>query len=144
MQKRQRNVQKSVMHVRSCCFAIKPDVFYTFSLPSRRWILKSQGQRKEVFTWENSHWREFHTGMTSWFRIGFTWWLGHFISRLYENSLNVDQIHVRVNYAYAITPKRVVVSRLHDTVAKFRIGVKFSLWYNNRGELTPVWLAPAY
>ena len=27
MQKRLRNVQKSVMHVRGCCFAIKPAVF---------------------------------------------------------------------------------------------------------------------
>ena len=33
-----------------------------------------------VFTCENSHRREFHTGMTFWFRITFTWWLGHFIS----------------------------------------------------------------
>ena len=33
-----------------------------------------------VFTWENSHWREFHTGMTFWFRIAFTWWVGRFIS----------------------------------------------------------------
>ena len=24
--------------------------------------------------------REFHTGMTFWLRIAFTWWLGHFIS----------------------------------------------------------------
>ena len=31
--------------------------------------------------WENSHWRESHTGMTFWFCIAFTWWLGHFISR---------------------------------------------------------------
>ena len=35
------------------------------------------------------------------------------------------------------TPKRVVVSRLHDTVARFRAGVEFSPRYNNRGELTP-------
>ena len=28
VQKRQRNVQKSVMHVRSCCFVIKPIVCY--------------------------------------------------------------------------------------------------------------------
>ena len=34
-----------------------------------------------VFTWENSHWREFHTGMTFLFCIAFTLWLGHFISR---------------------------------------------------------------
>ena len=35
VQKQKRNVQKSVMHVRSCCFAynIKPIVFLTFSLP---------------------------------------------------------------------------------------------------------------
>jgi len=25
--------------------------------------------------------KEFHTAMTFWFRIAFTWWLGHFISR---------------------------------------------------------------
>ena len=34
-----------------------------------------------MFTWENSHQREFHTGVTFWFCIPFTWWLGHFISR---------------------------------------------------------------
>ena len=33
-----------------------------------------------MFTWENWHQREFHTRMTFWFRITFTWWLGHFIS----------------------------------------------------------------
>ena len=32
-----------------------------------------------MFTLENSHRREFHNGMTFWFRIAFTWWLGHFI-----------------------------------------------------------------
>ena len=35
---------------------------------------------KGVFTWENSHRREFHTRMTFWFCIAFTRWLGHFIS----------------------------------------------------------------
>ena len=44
------------------------------------------------FTWENSYRREFHTGMTSWFRNAFTWWLGHFISRLYEDTLHVDKL----------------------------------------------------
>ena len=34
------------------------------------------------------------------------------------------------------TPKRVVVSRLHDTVGRFRTGLKFSARYKNRGELT--------
>ena len=32
------------------------------------------------------------------------------------------------------------ISRLHDTIARFRTRVKFSPWYNNRGELTPGWL----
>ena len=35
------------------------------------------------------------------------------------------------------TPKRVVVSCLHDTAARFRKGVKFSPRYKNWGELTP-------
>ena len=34
------------------------------------------------------------------------------------------------------TLKRVVVSRLHDTDVRFRTGVKFFPWYNNRGVLT--------
>ena len=34
-----------------------------------------------MLTWESSHRREFHTEITFWFRIAFTWWLGHFISR---------------------------------------------------------------
>ena len=38
------------------------------------------GVDKGVFTWENSHHCEFHTGLTFWFCIPFTWRLGHFIS----------------------------------------------------------------
>ena len=72
---------------------------------------------------------------------------------LFECALHVDKIHVRfktANITHALpvpiyrqtdcTPKRqkrVVVSRLNDTVARFRTGVKFSPRYNNRGELTP-------
>ena len=33
----------------------------------------SLSTNKGVFTWENSHWRKFHTGMTSWLCITFTW-----------------------------------------------------------------------
>ena len=57
---------------------------------------------------------------------------------------------LRMRYPFQSTgrrishPKRVVISRLLDAVAKFRTGVKFSLQYNNWGELTPVWLAPAW
>ena len=93
--------------------------------------------------------------MTSWFRIAFTWWLGHFaVSRLYEGTLHFDEIRLRfkmANITHALpglladfTTKRVVVSRLHDTVAKFPTGVKFSPRYNNGSELTPGWLAPAW
>ena len=76
--------------------------------------------------------------------------MGRFISRLFEGTLHVDKIHVRfkiANITHALPvlvhrqkdfkPKRVVVSRLHDAAAKFRTGVKFSLRYNNRGDITP-------
>ena len=66
---------------------------------------------------------------------------------LFEGTLHVDKIHVRfkiANITHALpvpvyrqtdfTPKRVVVSRLHDTVARFRTGVKFSPRYSNWGD----------
>ena len=75
---------------------------------------------------------------------------GSFHISLFEGTLHVDKIHVRLkitNITHALpnpvcrqtdfTPKRAVISRLHDTVARFRTGVKFSPRYNNRGELTP-------
>ena len=114
-------------------------------------------ETNRVFTWENSHLRDFHTRMTSWFCIMFTWWLGHFISCLYDGTLHVDNIHVWfkiLNITHALltpvylqtdfTPKWVVILHLHDTVVKFWTGVKFLFLYNNWGELTPVWLVPAW
>ena len=75
---------------------------------------------------------------------------GSFHISLFEGTLHVDKIHVRftiakITHALPVpvyqqtdfTPKLVVVSRLHDTVARFRTGVKFSPPYNNRGEFTP-------
>ena len=75
--------------------------------------------------------------------------LCHFISRLFEGTIHVDNIHVRfkiANITHALsvpghrqtefTPKRVVVSLSHDTFARFRTGVKFSPRYTNWGELT--------
>ena len=75
---------------------------------------------------------------------------GSFHISLFEGTLHVDKIHVRFkfsNITHALpvpvyqqtdfTLKCVVVSRLHDTVARFRTGVKFLPRYNNRGELTP-------
>ena len=38
----------------------------------------------------------------------------------------------------------MVVSLLHDTVAKFHTGEIFSIRYQNHGELTPMWLEPAW
>ena len=72
---------------------------------------------------------------------------GSFHISLFEGNLHVDKIHVwfkiaNITHALPVpvyrqtdfTPKRVVVSRLHDTVARFRTGVKFSPRYNNRGD----------
>ena len=75
---------------------------------------------------------------------------GSFHISSFEGTLHVDKIHVRFKIANItltfpvsvyqqteFTPKYVVVSRLHNTVTKFRTGVKFSPRYNNRGDLTP-------
>ena len=75
---------------------------------------------------------------------------GSFHISLFEGTLHVDKIHVRfkiANITHALrvpvyqqtdlTLKRVVVSRFHDTAARFHTGVKFSPRYKNRGELTP-------
>ena len=64
---------------------------------------------------------------------------GSFHILLFEGTLHVDKIHVKFKIANIthvlpvpdyqqtdFTPKLVVVSRLHDTVAEFRTGVKFS------------------
>ena len=64
---------------------------------------------------------------------------GSFHISLFEGTLHVDKIQVRfkiANITHALpvlvywqtdfTPKRVVVSPLHDTVARFRTKVKFS------------------
>ena len=93
-----------------------------------------------VFTWENSHM------MT-----------GSFHNSLLEGTLHLGKIHlwfkipnvthvlpVPVYRQTEFTLKRVVVSRLHDTVVRFRTGVNFSPQYNNRSALTPGWLAPVW
>ena len=64
---------------------------------------------------------------------------GSFHISLLEGTLHADKIHVRFkikNISHQLpvpvyrqtvfAPKRVVVSRLHDTVARIRTGVKFS------------------
>ena len=66
---------------------------------------------------------------------------------LFNGTFHVDKIHVWFKIANIthmlpvpvyrqtdFTPKRVVVSRLHDTVSRFRTGVKFLPQYENRGD----------
>ena len=82
---------------------------------------------------------------------------GSFHISLFEGTLHVKKIYVWFKIANIthvlpvpvhrqtdFTPKRVVVSCLHDTVVRFRTGVKFSPQYSNRGELTLAWLTPAW
>ena len=84
--------------------------------------------------------------MTGWFHIS-----------LFEGTLHVDKIHVWLKIAiithvlpvpvYSQTdfaPKLVIVTHLHDTVASFCTGLKFSPRYNNQGEIMPEWLWPAW
>ena len=82
---------------------------------------------------------------------------GLFHISLFEGTLHVDKMHVwfkiaNITHALPVpvyrqtdfTPKRVVVSCLHDTVARFRTGVKFSPRCDNRSEPRPRPLAPAW
>ena len=61
----------------SDAFALESTPFFELS----QFTSTLTGRSKGVFTWEKSHRRESHTGMTFWFRIGFTLWLSHLISR---------------------------------------------------------------
>ena len=71
---------------------------------------------------------------------------GPFHISLFEGTLHVDKIHVwfkiaNITHGLPIpvyrrtdfTPKRMVISRLQDTVVRFRTGVKFSPRYKNGG-----------
>ena len=91
-----------------------------------------------------SHWDDFLISYRVYMMTG----LFHIL--LFNGTFHVDKIHVwfkiaNITHALPVpvyrqtdfTPKRVVVSRLHDTVARFRTGVKFSPRYKNQGELTP-------
>ena len=72
---------------------------------------------------------------------------GSFHILLFNGTFHVDKIHVwfkianithvllvPVYWQTDFTPKWVVVSRLHDTFARFRTGMERG---ENRGELTP-------
>ena len=94
----------------------------------------------------DSHWDDFLISYRVYMMTG------SFHILLFNGTFHVDKIHVWfkiANIAHALlvpvyrqtdfTPKWVVVSRLHDTVARFCTGVKFSPRCENRGELTPGW-----
>ena len=56
----------------------------------------------------NSHRREFHIGMTSWFRVTFAWWLGFsWIDKNYacatRSSLPVNRFHTETSGRFAFT-----------------------------------------
>ena len=86
-----------------------------------------------VFTWEKSHRREFHTGMTFWFRITFTWWLGHFEGTLHveiynrkhhacatRSSLPADRFHPGMGGRFAFTWYRCKISYRSEILASVR------------------------
>ena len=92
-----------------------------------------------------SHWNDF---LISYSRVYIMTGSCHIL--LFNGTFNVDKIHVwfkiaNITHALSVpvyrqtnfTPNWVVVSRLDDTVARFRTGVKFSPRCENRGELTP-------
>ena len=93
------------------------------------------------------------------FLISYSFYMmtGSFHISLIEGTLYVDKIHVWLkiaNITHALpvpayrqtnfTPKLVDVSRLHDTVTRFRTGMKFLPRYKNQGELTLGWLELAW
>ena len=76
---------------------------------------------------------------------------GSFHILLFEGTPHVEKCTcdsklqtLRMRYPFQSTgkSKRVFVSRLHDTVARFHTRVKFSPQYKSRGELTLGWLTP--
>ena len=112
-----------------------------------RSLLNHRKGCKGVFTSENSHRRKFHTRMT--FLISYRVYMmpRSFHILLFNGMFHVDKIHVwfkiaNITHALPVavyrqtdfTRKWVVVSRLHDTVARSRTGVKFSPRCEYRGE----------
>ena len=87
-----------------------------------------------VFTWENSHRREFHTGMTGSIHIS-----------LFEGTFHVDKIHVRfkiTNITHAL-PVPVYWPISHRNVRSFRVYM-IPLWdfvpeWNSRPGKQPGW-----
>ena len=100
-------------------------------IDSRKYLIQHSESRtreshqfKGVSTWENSHRCEFHTGMTFWFRIAFSWWLGHFISRflkihfmLLKYTCDSKSQTLRMRYPFQSTSRPI----LHRNGWTFRV-----------------------
>ena len=110
-----------------------------------------------LYTWQNSHRRQFHIGVTFWFCIAFTWWWVISYLGLFVGTLHVDKIPVRNGWSFRVymIPLRNFVpvwnsrpgttagvnsrrsdSRRHDIVYHVN---KYRAMRGNRSELT---LAP--
>ena len=125
--------------------------FRKIMVPTRfRWHIKGGVYMRKLAPARVSYWDDFLISYRVYIMTG------SFHISLFKGTFHVDKIHlwfkianithalpVPVYWQTDFTPARVV-SRLHDTVARFRIGVEFSPRYENRGELTPGWLAPAW
>ena len=106
---------------------------------------------KEVFTWENSHRCQFHTGMTTLFRIAFTWFMLLEEMGLISPHRRLTPCSIEENYACA-TRSSLPRDRFHIETSgccssftwyhcetSYR-NEMFSPRNSNRSELAPVWL----
>ena len=104
---------------------------------------KNYYETKQVFTWENSHQGEFHTGMTFWFRVAFTWWwvisyLGylkvHFM--LIKYTCDSKSQTLRMHYPFQSTCSPIS----HRNGCSFRVYMipmrNFALEWNSRSGTT--------
>ena len=99
-------------------------------------ILITSTGNKGVFTWENSHRCECHTGMTFWFRIAFTWWL-HFM--LIKYTCDSKSQRLRMRYPFQSTGRPIS----HRNGWSFRIYMiplrDFVPEWNSRPVQEPGW-----
>ena len=118
----------------------------------------TKAEPSKVWTWENSHLRDFHNRMTFWFRITFTWWLGHFASRylkvhfmLLKYTCDSKSQTLRTRYPFQSTGRpishrnewsfRVYMTLLQDFVPEWdsrpgtRTGLNSRLWDSRRHDI---------
>ena len=84
-----------------------------------------------MFTWYYYKRRDFHSGAR--------WKVAPCLHKAVFVGVRVVKIDETL-----MDMKRTVIPRFHDTRKNFLAGMKISLRHKNRGELAPVWLAPAW